>query len=213
MRLTPRTRILQIGSPWTDLKRGLHYVYVHREIFALLTLALIYSVFGISYTTLLPAFVNQVLHAEATGYGLLNAFIGIGAVCGALIMAHYGDRGGRGRRLARVNLAFPLILAAFAFNTHFGLALPLAFGLGVGYMLTFTSINTLLQTNVEDQMRGRVMGLYTLTFFGFAPFGNLAIGVLAERWGMSPIIALSAACALVLAAIVNLLVPQVRKMP
>jgi MFS family permease len=179
----------------------------------LLTLALIYSVFGISYTTLLPAFVNQVLHAEATGYGLLNAFIGIGAVCGALIMAHYGDRGGRGRRLARVNLAFPLILAAFAFNTHFGLALPLAFGLGVGYMLTFTSINTLLQTNVEDQMRGRVMGLYTLTFFGFAPFGNLAIGVLAERWGMSPIIALSAACALVLAAIVNLLVPQVRKMP
>jgi MFS family permease len=213
MRLTPRTRVLEIGSPWTDLKRGLHYVLLHREIFALLTLALIFSVFGISYTTLLPAFVNQVLHAEATGYGLLNAFIGVGAVCGALIMAHYGDRGGRGRRLAWVSLAFPLVLAAFAFNTHFGLALPLAFGLGVGYMLTFTSINTLLQTNVEDQMLGRVMGLYTLTFFGFAPFGNLAIGMLAERWGMSPIIALSAACALVLAVIVNLLVPQLRKMP
>jgi MFS family permease len=115
--------------------------------------------------------------------------------------------------LARVNLIFPLVLAAFAFNPHFGLALPLAFGLGICYMLTFTSINTLLQTNVEDQMRGRVMGLYTLTFFGFAPFGNLAIGVLAERWGMSPVIALSAACALGLAVIVNLLVPQVRKMP
>jgi MFS family permease len=110
-------------------------------------------------------------------------------------------------------VAFPLVLAAFAFNTHFGLALPLAFGLGVGYMLTFTSINTLLQTNVDDQMRGRVMGLYTLTFFGFAPFGNLAIGMLAERWGMSLVIALSAACALVLAVIVNLLMPQVRKMP
>ncbi len=213
MRLTPRTRVLEIGSPWTDLKHGLRYVLLHREIFALLTLALIFSVFGISYTTLLPAFVNLVLQAEATGYGLLNAFIGIGAVCGALVMAHYGERGGRGRRLAWVTLAFPFTLAAFAFNTHFGLALLLAFGLGVGYMLTFTSINTLLQTNVDDQMRGRVMGLYTLTFFGFAPFGNLAIGTLAERWGMSLIIALSAACALVLAVIVNLLVPQVRKMP
>jgi MFS family permease len=213
MRLTPRTRVLEIGSPWTDFKHGLHYVFVRREIFALLALALIFSVFGISYTTILPAFVNQVLDAGATGYGLLNAFIGMGAVGGALIMARYGDRGGRGRRLARVTVAYPLVLAAFAFNTHFGLALLLAFGLGVGYMLTFTSINTLLQTNVDDQMRGRVMGLYTLTFFGFAPFGNLAIGSLAERWGMGPIIALSAACALVLAVIVNLLVPQVRKMP
>jgi MFS family permease len=213
MRLTPRTQILQIGSPWSDMKHGLRYVLLQRNILALLTLALIFSVFGISYTTLLPAFANQVLHVEATGYGLLNAFIGVGAVCGALIMARNANRGGRGLRLARVNLIFPLVLALFAFNPYFGLALPLAFGLGICYMLTFTSINTLLQTNVDDQMRGRVMGLYTLTFFGFAPFGNLAIGTLAERWGMSSIIAVSAACALVLAVIVNLLVPQVRKMP
>ncbi len=100
----------------------------------------------------------------------------------------------------------------FAFNTQFILALGLAVGLGVGFMLVFTCINTLLQTNVDDQMRGRVMGLYTLTFFGFAPFGNLAMGQLAEQWGMSVIITLSAICAFVLAAIVILLVPQVRKM-
>ena len=86
------------------------------------------------------------------------------------------------------------------------------FGLGVGFMLTFTSINTLLQTNVDDQMRGRVMGLYTLTFFGFSPFGNLAIGTLAESWGMSFTIFLSAVCALVLALIVIALVPHLRKM-
>ena len=60
MRLTPRTRILEIGSPWTDLKHGLRYVLLHREIFALLMLALIFSVFGISYNTILPAFVDQV---------------------------------------------------------------------------------------------------------------------------------------------------------
>jgi MFS family permease len=213
MRLTPRTRVLEIGSPWSDLKHGLRYVLLHREIFALLMLALIFSVFGISYNTILPAFIDQVLHADATGYGVVNAFIGLGAVVGAFIMARYGERGQRGRWLIWVDLAFPIILFMFAYNPNFGLALLLAFGLGVGFMLTFTIINTLLQTNVDDQMRGRVMGLYTLTFFGFAPFGNLAIGILAEQWGMSLVIALSAACALVLAVIVNLLVPQVRKMP
>jgi MFS family permease len=212
MRLTPRTRVLEIGSPWTDLKHGLRYVQLHREIFALLMLALIFSVFGISYNTVLPAFIDQVLHADATGYGVLNAFIGMGAVVGAFIMARYGERGQRGRWLVWVDLAFPFILLAFAYNANFALALLLAFGLGVGFMLTFTIINTLLQTNVDDKMRGRVMGLYTLTFFGFAPFGNLAIGTLSERWGMSLTILLSAACSLLLSAIVILLVPQLRKM-
>jgi predicted MFS family arabinose efflux permease len=212
MRLTPRTQVLQIGSPWSDLKHGLRYVLMHREIFALLMLALIFSVFGISYNTIMPAFIDQVLHAGATGYGAVNAFIGVGAVIGAFIMARYGDRGQRGRWLVGMNLAFPFMLVLFAYNTQFILALGLAVGLGVGFMLVFTCINTLLQTNVDDQMRGRVMGLYTLTFFGFAPFGNLAMGQLAELWGMSVIITLSAICAFVLAAIVILLVPQVRKM-
>ena len=213
MRLTPRTRILEIGSPWTDLKRGLRYVLQHREIFALLMLALIFSVFGISYNTILPAFVDQILHVDATGYGVLNAFIGAGAVFGAFIMARFGERGQRGRWLVWVDLAFPFVLLAFAYNPNFILALLLAFGLGVGFMLTFTIINTLLQTNVDDRMRGRVLGLYTLTFFGFAPFGNLAIGVLANQWNMSFTILLSAACSLILSAIVILLVPQLRKMP
>jgi len=228
MRLTPRTRELKIGSPWTDLKHGMQYVLHHREIFALLMLALIFSVFGISYNTILPAFVDQLVHtdtasyatlqaifgdgANAASYGVLNAFIGAGAVVGAFLMARYGERGQRGRWLIWVDLAFPIILLLFAYNPNFGLALLLALGLGVGFMLTFTIINTLLQTNVDDQMRGRVMGLYTLTFFGFAPFGNLAMGILAEQWGMSLIIALSAACALILSAIVILLVPQLRKM-
>ena len=212
MRLTPRMQVLEVGSPWSDLKHGLRYVLLHRNIFALLMLALIFSVFGISYNTVMPAFVDQVLHAGEMGYGAVNAFIGIGAVIGAFIMARYGDRGQRGRWLVWMNLAFPFILVLFALNTEFVVALGLAVALGVGFMLVFTIINTLLQTNVDDKMRGRVMGLYTLTFFGFAPFGNLAMGQLAEQWGMNVIITLSAICAFVLAAIVILLVPQVRKM-
>jgi MFS family permease len=88
----------------------------------------------------------------------------------------------------------------------------LSFGLGLGFMLQFTLINTLLQVNVLDEMRGRVLSLYTITFFGFAPFGNLAVGLLSESMGLSETIALSGIVALVLSVIVMLIVPKLRNM-
>ncbi|MBI4316833.1 MAG: MFS transporter, partial [Chloroflexi bacterium] len=99
-----------------------------------------------------------------------------------------------------------------AYNPSYPLALLLSFGLGVGFMLQFTLINILLQTHVADDMRGRVLSLYTLTFFGFAPFGNLAMGTLAEGWGLSLTIGLSAAVAAALAVAVIWAVPRVRQM-
>jgi MFS family permease len=213
MRLEPQARKVNVGSPWQQLKAGLGYVFKHAELFALLLLALIFSVFGISYSTILPAFVDRVLHAGPTAYGALNAATGLGAVIGAFVVARYGDRGRRGQWLVWANLAFPLILFLFAYLTNFYVSLLLAFWLGVGFMLQFTLINTLLQTRVADEMRGRVLSLYTLTFFGFAPFGNLAIGILAEAWGLSLTMALSAAVALVLSSAVILIVPRLRKLP
>jgi hypothetical protein len=79
-------------------------------------------------------------------------------------------------------------------------------------MLEFVLINMLLQVHVEDDMRGRVLSLYTLTFFGFSPFGQLAIGGLAEEWGISSTISLSALITLVLCGAVLLLIPHVRKL-
>jgi MFS family permease len=195
-----------------QLADGLRYVFAHTEMFALLMLSLIFSMFGISYIALLPAFVDKILHIDATGYGALNSALGLGAVVGAFLVAHLGDRNKRGRLLTVANLCFPIVLLAFANNTHFAIALVLAFLLGVGFLLEFTSINTLLQLNVQEGMRGRVMSLYTLTFFGFAPFGNLAIGNLAELWGLGLTISISAVIALGLALIVLTLVPNVRHM-
>ncbi|MBP7692899.1 MAG: MFS transporter [Anaerolineales bacterium] len=212
MRLQPHERRLATGSPWQQLVAGLGYVFRHVEIFALLLLALIFSVFGISYGTILPAFVDQILGAGPTVFGAVNAATGLGAVVGAFMVARFGDRGERGRWLAWANLAFPLILIAFAFTTYLPASLALAFGLGVGFMLEFTLINTILQTRLPDEVRGRVLSLYTLTFFGFAPFGNLAIGVLSEAWGLSATIAASALTALALAGVVLLIVPRVRRL-
>jgi MFS family permease len=109
-------------------------------------------------------------------------------------------------------MSFPVVLTLFAFNRSFLLALVLAVLLGVGFMLQFTLINTLLQTRVSNAMRGRVMSLYTLTFFGFTPFGNLALGALSEVIGMSIAITLAAALTLVSAFMIFRRIPALRQM-
>lgn len=213
MQLRPQPREVLVGSPWQQLQAGLIYVWRHTEILALILLALIFSVFGISYGTILPAFVDQVLHADAAAFGYLNAAIGLGAMVGAFLIARFGDQGQRGRWLAFANVAFPLILVVFAWTTYWPATLLLGFGLGICFMLEFNLINTLLQVRVPDEVRGRVLSLYTITFFGFAPFGNLAIGILAEAWGLQPAVAASALTTLGLAGAVLLLVPKLRQLP
>ena len=124
-----------------------------------------------------------------------------------------GENGHRGKWLTYVSIAFPVTLCIFALNHSYPLALILGGILGVGFMGQFTLINTLLQNNISDAMRGRVMSLYTLTFFGFAPFGNLAIGAIAERSGLSNAIAGSAVIAFILVVILHLTTPTLRALP
>ena len=200
-------------SPWTQLKQGVRYVSLHTDLLALLLLAIVFSIFGLSYSTLLPAFVEQVLNQGAMGYGAINAAAGLGAVTGALLIARSGGNGHRGSWLNMANLGFPLVLITFAFVSFFSFSMVLAYGLGVFFMMQFTLINTLLQTRVEDVYRGRIMGLYTLSFFGFAPFGNLAIGVVAEKFGLSLTIGVSALLALLLSRLIVQKFPQVAKLP
>jgi len=200
------------ARPWQQFTEGLRYARSHGEIVALLGLAAIFSVFGFSYNAILPAFVDKILHAGADGYGHINALVGAGAVTGALAMARFGGSGKRGRILFVANLLYPLGLVAFAYNTHFQTALFLSFGLGVGFMLVLNSLNSLLQVRVNDAMRGRVLSLFTLSFFGFSPFGNLAVGAAAEHLPMNLTLAISAGVTLALSLLVYWLVPQVRKL-
>ncbi len=171
MKLPPRQRINHTTSPWQQLVLGIQYAAGNREISALILLSLVFSIFGISYFTILPAFVEKTLHQGALVYGWINAASGLGAVTGAFLLAHRVSNGRRGQLLVWTNIVFPLLLIYFSFTSLYPLSLVLAFGLGLGFMIQFTTINTLLQTRVEDEFRGRVMGLYTITFFGFAPFG------------------------------------------
>jgi MFS family permease len=191
----------------------LRYAAGNREISSLILLSLVFSIFGISYATILPAFVEKTLHQGALTYGWINTATGLGALTSAFLMAHRLSHGRRGRWLVLTNIAFPLILIAFSLTSVFALSALLAYGLGVGFMIQFTTINTLLQTRVEDEFRGRVMGLYTITFFGFAPFGNLLIGFLGEKLGLGIGMTLFAVCSLVLSRIVLMRTPEIQKLP
>jgi MFS family permease len=213
MRLPPRPPNNNHLSPWKQMMSALEYLGHQPELRALLLMALSFSLFGITYSTVLPAFIDKVLGQGAAAFGTVNAMLGIGAVTGAFIVAKWGESGQRGRWLSWAILGFPLVLAAFSINTYFPLTLVLAVVLGVGFMMTFTLINTLLQTQLVDEMRGRVLSLYTLTFFGFTPFGNLMIGSLSEWIGLSQAMIISAALSLVTAAAVILWIPSVRKLP
>jgi len=199
-------------NAWHQLRSGLSYAVRSNEVGALLLIALTLSLFGITYSTVLPAFVDRVLHQGAGAFGAINMASGIGAVSAAVLVARYGDRGSRGRWLNRMALLYPLILMAFALTPVYPISLLLAVFLGMGFMSQFTLINTLLQTLIVDEMRGRIMSLYTLTFFGLAPFGNLAMGALAEIWGIGQTIAISALIALVLMFVIFYKMPRVRQL-
>src|SRR5512133_3008312 len=131
MKLPPHKATHNRTSPWKQLVSGVQYTARNRELSALILLSLVFSVFGISYSTVLPAFVEKVLHQGALAYGWVNAATGFVAVSGEFLLAHGASNGRRGELLVLTNLAFPLILIAFSFTSLFPLALVLAYGLGL----------------------------------------------------------------------------------
>jgi len=213
MQIAPHEIRVVPESPWKQLVSGIRYVSEETELGGLLLLSLIFSMFGFAYLALLPAFVGQVLGQGAIIYGWLIAFVGVGAVIGALIIANQRGTNWRGQWLSLANVLFPIALIAFVFNTFLPLSFLLMLGLGFGFMVVYTMINTLLQTHVEDQLRGRVMGLYTFTFLAFTPFGNLALGAISERIGLSYAITIFALIDLALALFVLQRVPKIRRLP
>ena len=213
MTIPPRPPAPARQAPLRQLSEGLRYVTRRADMWGLLVLAIIFSMFGLSYSTLLPAFADTVLHGGPEAYGWLNAATGVGAVISALLVAQFGDRGKRGMWLLAANFVFPIILALFAITSALPVSLLLACALGMGFMTHMTMSNTLLQTRVEDEFRGRVMSLFTLTFFGLSPFGNLLIGALGQQFGLMPAMVFSAAATWLLSRVIFRVAGNIRSLP
>lgn len=193
-----------------QLKEGLTYVVHHSLIRTLIAIAAFVSLFGFSFVTLMPAWSVDVLGGDAATNGLMQSARGVGALVGALMIASLGNFRWKGKLLTIGTFAFPLTLIAFAFIRSIPLSLLALVAAGWGFMVLFNMLNTLLQGIVEDDLRGRVMSIYTLTFFGGMPIGALWAGAVAEQYGEPLTVILGAVISLGFAVFVYWRIPKVR---
>ncbi len=183
IRLPPRPVVAQ-PSLARALREGLGYVRRHAVIGPAMFLAAVMSLFGFPYIIMMPALARDVLGLEATGLGWLMAAVGAGAVVGGLALALAGPRGHSPRVVPVGSILFGLCVVGFdAVRTPTSMA-ALLFALGILQTITIASMTTAIQVNVYDGMRGRVMSMLTVIFFGFATLGGVIAGTIGDRIGV-----------------------------
>ena len=212
MNLQRAARITPNSSPWQDLKEGFGYVLSHPMIRALVGLVGITSAFGVSFVVLIPAWAAKILYGDATTNGWLYSARGAGALLGALVIASLGRLSFRGMLLSLGTFAFPLLLLGFAFVRSLPLSLLLILANGVTAVLIFNLANALVQTLVRDELRGRVMAIYSLTFFGFMPVGALLIGTEAEHLGEPVAIIINSIVMAAFSVVIWIFLPRLRRL-
>jgi MFS family permease len=197
MRLPAHVPSAATGGALAQSLEGFRYVWNHVRVRTIFALFAIVGIFGWSYSVLMPAFARDVLHLGEQGYGFLLGASGVGALIGALVTATFGP-GIAPRKLAFGGVwLFSAMLLTFSFNRSLTIAMLCLAGAGFGMMLFFSTLNTTVQTIVPDEMRGRVMGIWSLIFGGMIPFGALEAGALAHYVGTSATLAVGAViCAL-----------------
>jgi MFS family permease len=210
MRLKPFAGRPRAGAALDDLKAGLRYVSANPPIRTLIGVAAIMSLFGLAYVTLIPAWAVTVLGGDSATNGWLQSARGLGALSGALMIAALGRITFKGKLLTLGTFVFPTLLLIFAGARWLPLSLLALAGVGWGFMILFNMANTLIQTLVADELRGRVVSIYTLSFFGLMPLGALLTGWVAEIFNEPTTIIISALVSLGFAGWLWLRMPQLR---
>lgn len=174
------------GNVLGELREGVSYAWHSPPIRNILILLSIVSLVGFPYTVLMPIFASDILHGGPGLLGMLMAASGVGALGGATYLAARRSVLGLGRVIPLMSAVFGVGLIVFSLSNIVWLSLLLMVVTGLGFMVQMASSNTLLQTIVDEDKRGRVMSFYTMAFMGTAPFGSLIAGSLAQRIGAPP---------------------------
>jgi MFS family permease len=198
------------ASPLQHMIEGFRFVQRTAPIRAILLLLGLISLVAMPYTVLMPIFADKILHGGARGLGILMGATGIGALLGALTLATRTGVYGLGRWVSLSCGGFALSLIAFSLSRSFWLSTALLVPVGFCMMLEMSSSNTLIQAMVPDELRGRVMSVYSMMFMGMAPFGALLGGSLADRIGASLTLIIGSVACLGGAAIFTLRLPTLR---
>jgi MFS family permease len=212
MRLTPQQVTERGRSAVAELREGLGFAVTDPHIRILVGLVISMSVFGLSFVTLIPAWAVRILQGDVTTNGFLQSARGIGALTGALIIASLGRFRFRGKLLTAATFLFPGALIVFSFIRVEALSLLVMVVVGIGLIVSLNLCNSLVQTISPDRLRGRIMGIYSLSFFGFMPLGGLLAGIVAEQIGEPLTVGLSAAITLSFAAGVRIFSPKLSQL-
>lgn len=183
MKISPRKVVSSQKHVLTELKEGFRYTFGFAPIRYLILLLALVSLVGMPYTVLMPVFAKEILHGGSHTFGFLMGASGMGALLGAFFLASRRNAVGLDRVIPIAAATFGAGLIAFSFSRFFLLSLALMVFVGLGMMLQMASTNTILQTIVDDDKRGRVMSFYTMAFMGTAPFGSFIAGSLATKIG------------------------------
>jgi len=174
-----------------DVSEGLHFIKEQKDILYLIILISVFSLFGIPFTSFLPVFAEETFHAGAKGLGLLVSATGLGAFSAAVIIAVKGDIENKWRYMSVAGLCFSLALLAVSISKVFWLSLILLIFTGWGIVSFLATANSFIQLSTPDNLRGRVISVYSLVFLGFTPIGNSIIGIAADSIGTTNAVAAS----------------------
>jgi MFS family permease len=198
-------------SMMEELRTGFRYVWQFLPVRSALTLLAIVSTMGMPYTVLMPAIALNLLHGGPHTLGFLMTASGVGALLGALYLASRRSVLGLGRVMIYSTALFGAGLVAFSFARVLWLSLLILPLIGAGMMVTMAASNTIIQTIVEEKLRGRVMAFYAMAFLGTAPIGSLIAGVVADRIGPTQTITIGGALCLVASVWFSTRLPLIRE--
>ena len=169
--------------PLRAIQQGINYAFFHKTIRILLLFTGVTSVFGWSYTIIMPVIAKHVFHLDVAGLGFLYAATGLGALVAAVFVSAFAKKTNPLVLILGGNALFATSLIAFSFTTSLITAVPFLFLAGMGLIAQFSTMNTTIQHLVHDEVRGRVMSIYALMFLGMTPLGSFQIGWMADHFG------------------------------
>jgi MFS family permease len=194
-----------------QFKEGYHYAFGFAPIRSIIILLAVVSLVGVPYSVLMPIFAAGTFHGGPHTLGLLMTASGCGALAGALWLAARRSVVGLGRIIPLATAVFGAGLVTFAVMPVLWLALPCLAVAGFGFMVQMASSNTVIQTIVDDEKRGRVMSFYMMAFLGTAPLGSLIAGSLSARIGAAETLIVGGLCCIVGALWFARALPDIRR--
>lgn len=212
MRMKAQSPRTGAGDALAELRAGLRHVVANRTVGVLIATVAVVTVFASSFATLLPAWAVSILGGDSTTNGFLQSARGVGSLIGAIFIASLGRTRLKGKLLTLGSFLFPGLLLLWAFVRWLPLSLLVLVAAGWGMMMVLNMCNVLVQSHVPDALRGRVMSIYSLGFFGMMPVGALLFGAVAQWLGEPATVAGGALVSLAFAVWLWFSVPQVRAM-